>query len=82
MRVCILCEESKVSQVREKMKRPNILTIKVSPSGEMPATHHFCCVTTDEKGAQDLLGKREITTMEVAEPKEFLSRMDLKIIKE
>jgi len=27
MRICILCEESKVSQAREKMKNDNILKI-------------------------------------------------------
>jgi hypothetical protein len=81
MRVCILCEESKVSQAREKMKRENILTIPCSESGELPATHRFCCIATDEKGAQELLSKAEITTMEISGPKEFLTKWNLKIIK-
>lgn len=39
MRICILCEVSKLSQVREKMKNDNILNIDLSPTGELPATH-------------------------------------------
>lgn len=81
MRVCILCEESKVSQAREKMKRDSILTIPCSENGKLPATHRFCCVATDERGAQELLSKAEITTMEIAGPKEFLKKWNLKIIK-
>lgn len=81
MRVCILCEESKVEQVREKIKVNNILKIPCSQTGELPATHRFCCIATDEKGVNDLLKKAEITTMEVASPKEFLNKWNLKIIK-
>jgi hypothetical protein len=81
MRICILCEESKVSQAREKMKRDSILTIPCSESGELPATHRFCCIATDERGAQELLSKAEITTMEISGPKEFLTKWNLKIIK-
>ena len=81
MRVCILCEESKVEQVREKMKTDNILTISCSESGKSPATHRFCCIATDEAGAQELMSKAEITTMELSGPKEFLEKWNLKIIK-
>lgn len=81
MRVCILCEESKVGQVREKMKKDNILTISCSESGAAPATHRFCCIATDEAGARELLDKAEITTMELSGPKEFLEKWNLKIIK-
>lgn len=81
MRICILCEESKVEQVREKMKRDNILTIPCSESGELPATHRFCSMAVDEKKSQELLSKAEITTMEISGPKEFLTKWNLKIIK-
>ena len=81
MRVCILCEESRVEEVRKKMNRDNILKIPCSESGHLPATHRFCCITTDERGTQELLSKAEITTMEISGPKEFLKKMDLKIIK-
>ena len=81
MRICILCEESKVEQVREKMSRDNILTIPCSESGELPATHRFCSMAVDGKKAQELLSKAEITTMEISAPKEFLTKWNLKIIK-
>jgi len=81
MRVCIICEESKVEEVRKKTKRESILTIPCSESGELPVTHLFCCVATDERGAQKLLSQAEITTMEISGPKEFLAKWNLKIIK-
>ena len=81
MRICILCEESKVLQVREKMKRENILTIPCSESGELPSTHRFCCIATDERRSKELLSKAEINTMEISGPKEFLTKWNLKIIK-
>lgn len=81
MRVCILCEESKVSLVREKMKRSNILLVPCSPNGVLPATHRFCCVATNESGANELIANSEITTMEISGPKEFLEKWNLKIIR-
>lgn len=81
MRVCILCLEERVTEAREKMNRQNILTIPCSETGELPATHRFCCVATDEKGAQELLSQAQITTMEISGPKEFLTKWNLKIIK-
>ena len=81
MRVCILCEESKVDEVRKKINRESILTKPCSSNGELPATHRFCCIATDEKGAQELMSKAEITTMEISGPKEFLTKWNLKIIK-
>ncbi len=82
MRVCILCEESKVEEVRKKINRESILTRPCSTTGELPATHRFCCIATDEKGVNELMSKSEITTMEISGPKEFLSKWNLKIIKE
>jgi len=81
MRVCILCEETKVNLVKEKLKNENILKIPLSETGELPATHRFCSIATDEKGAKELLAKAEITIMEISEPKEFLAKHNLKYIK-
>lgn len=81
MRVCILCEESKVEKVREKVNRDNILRILCSETGQPPATHRFCFIATDERGARELLSQSEITTMEISGPKEFLNKWNLKIIK-
>lgn len=82
MRVCILCEESKVAQAREKMKREDILVIECSETGQLPSTHRFCCIATDEEGAKSILAKAEITTIEISGPKEFLTKHGLKIIKD
>jgi len=81
MRICILCEESKVSQVREKMNNNNILKIECSPNGELPVTHYFCSMAVTEDKANELLSKRELTIMEISEPKEFLEKHNLKKIK-
>jgi hypothetical protein len=81
MRICILCEESKVIQVREKMKNNNILKIECSTTGELPVTHYFCVMVVTEDKAKSLLAKRELTIMEISEPKEFLEKWNLKIIK-
>jgi hypothetical protein len=81
MRICILCEESKLIQVREKMKNDNILKIECSPTGELPATHYFCVMAVTRQKADSLLAKRELTTMEISEPKEFLEKNNLQIIK-
>jgi hypothetical protein len=81
MRICILCEEEKVSQAREKMKNDRILTIPCSATGELPATHRFCCLAVPEYKANEMLATAEITTMEISGPKEFLEKWNLKIIK-
>lgn len=81
MRVCILCEEEKVSQVREKMKNNGILTISCSESGNLPSTHKFCCIAMSEDRAVKMLESAELTTMEISGPKEFLEKWNLKIIK-
>lgn len=81
MRICILCEESKVQEARTKMKNDNILKIELSPTGEKPATHYFCTMAVTEEKATQLMAKKEFTTMEIAEPQEFLEKYNLKMIK-
>jgi hypothetical protein len=80
MKICILCEESKVIQAREKMKNKNILSIDLSPTGELPATHKFCSMSVSEEKANRLLKSAELTIMEIMEPKEFLEKYNLKKI--
>ena len=58
-----------------------ILTIELSQSGEKPATHYFCTMVVDQKKADKLMAKREFTIMEIAEPKDFLEKHNLKMIK-
>jgi hypothetical protein len=80
MRICILCEESKVSQAREKMKNDNILKIDLSPTGELPATHKLCVMAVPEERAQEMINSAELTIIEAMNPKEFLEKHGLKKI--
>ena len=108
MRICILCEDSKVELARqnslalktneEKPETPKSvlafkqmsgieireykhLSIPVSESGQLPATHWFCFMNVTEEGYQKLLGVQEHSVYEVSGPKEFLEKWNLKIIK-
>ena len=80
MRICILCEESKVQQAREKMKNSDILKIDLSPTGELPATHKLCVLAVTEEKARKMMDSAELTTIEVMNPKEFLAKHGLKKI--
>ena len=80
MRICILCEESKLSQVREKMKNDNILNIDLSPTGELPVTHKMCVMALPEDKAQEMISSAELTIIEAMNPKEFLEKHNLKKI--
>ena len=81
MRICILCESSKVEEARAKEKNENILKIELSPTGEKPATHYFCSMVVTQEKADKLMAKKEFTIMEIAEPKDFLESHNLKMIK-
>ena len=80
MRICILCEESKVSQVREKMKNDNILNIDLSSTGELPATHKGCVMAVTEEKAKRLMDSAEFVIIEAMNPSEFLEKHNLKKI--
>ncbi len=80
MRICILCEESKVLQAREKMKNDNILKIDLSPTGELPATHKLCVMAVPEEKAKELMDSAELTIIEAMNPKKFLEKHSLKKI--
>jgi hypothetical protein len=81
MRICILCDASKVEEARQKEKNDNILNIELSPTGEKPATHYFCTMVVDQKKADKLMAKKEFTIMEIMEPEDFLQTHNLKYIK-
>jgi hypothetical protein len=80
MRICILCEEGKVLQAREKMKNDNILKINLSPTGELPATHKLCVMAVTEDKAKKLMDTAEFTIIEAMNPSEFLEKHNLKKI--
>jgi hypothetical protein len=81
MRICILCDASRIEEARQKEGNNKILTIELSQSGEKPATHYFCTMVVDQKKADKLMARKEFTTMEIAEPKDFLEKYNLKMIK-
>ena len=80
MRICILCDASKVEEARTKEKNENILKIELSPTGEKPATHYFCTMVVTQEKADKLIAKKEFTTMDIADPKDFLEKNGLKMI--
>ena len=80
MRICILCEESKVQQAREKMKNSEILKVDLSPTGELPATHKLCVLAVTEEKAKEMIDSAELTIIEAMHPKEFLEKHNLKKI--
>ena len=80
MRICILCEESKVQQVREKMKSNNVLNIPLSPNGELPVTHRLCVMAVTEERANELMQTAEFSIIEAMNPSEFLNKHNLKKI--
>ena len=80
MRICILCEDDKLLQVREKMKNDNILKIDLSPTGELPSTHKFCVMAVTDEKAKKLMDSAEFTIIEAMNPKEFLEKHNLKKI--
>jgi len=80
MRICILCENSKVQQVREKMKNDNILKIDLSPTGELPSTHKLCVMAVTEERGKELINSAELTIIEEMRSKDFLAKHNLKKI--
>jgi hypothetical protein len=109
MRICILCEDSKVDLARENGKslsdnttenkstlHPKLVQIKetlkisegsahlripLSESGNLPATYWFCFMNTTEDGYSKLLTVQEHSIIEENNPKEFLEKWNLKIIR-
>jgi hypothetical protein len=80
MRICILCEESNVLQLREKMKNDNILKIDLSPTGELPVTHKLCVMAVTEEKAKKIMDSSELVIVEAMNPSEFLAKHNLKKI--
>lgn len=82
MRLNILTEDSKVSQVRETFANSDILKIPLSPTGEAPATHWFCTMAGSEEKMKGIYAKKNLSIMELeTSPKEFLKKWGLRIIK-
>lgn len=83
-RVCILSTDANVAEAREIAKaitNSEVLKVPVSKKGENPATHWFCCLSTDDAGYQRLLELQKNSTIEACGPKEFLSKWGLTVIR-
>lgn len=83
-RVCILSTDANVAEAREIAKaitNSEVLKIPVSKKGKGPATHWFCCLSTDDEGHQRLLELQKNSIMEECGPKEFLSKWGLTVIR-
>ena len=69
----------------KKKKDPEVLLdhlkIPLSPTGELPATHWFCFINTNEATYQRMLDSQTYTIIEEAVPSEFLDKHNLKKIK-
>ena len=108
MKICILCEDSKVDLARQNsiginaneikndvpvsvtrfkeragipLEAPQHLSIPVSETGELPATHWFCFMNVSDEGYAKLLSVQEHSIIEEGSPKEFLAKWNLQIIK-
>jgi hypothetical protein len=83
-RICILSTDANVSEAREIAKEitnSKTLSTPASETGEEPATHWFCCLSTTDEGHQKLLALQKNSVIEESAPKIFLSKWKLKIIK-
>jgi hypothetical protein len=85
MRVCIICEDSKVSYVREKASIiiPNYnlhMSIPLSNTGILPATHWLCVCNVNEDMYNKLLSVQKYSTIVKTVPSILLEELKLKKI--
>jgi len=57
------------------------LSIPVSETGQLPATHWFCFLNTIDEMYQKVVDNSKYSTIELSGPKEFLEKWNLQIIK-
>lgn len=81
MRVNILVKKEDLETVKQNETNKDIFLIKVSPTGQEPATHYFCTIPGDQEKIDKILNKQNLSIMEVGGPKEFLNKWGLKIIR-
>lgn len=84
-KLCILCDDSNVEQVRKNGKSlmgPDIMKIGLSSNGLEPATHWFCFLTATDDGYKKIMDiKTDLSIIEEADEKDFLKKYNLKRIK-
>lgn len=91
MRICILCEDRHVNEVRkstmsnfsdsEVSENNNIMGIRLSPTGYLPQTHWFCFLSVKEETFQKIKSVQNLTKIEESNPREFLEKFGLKLVK-
>jgi hypothetical protein len=84
MRICIICEDKWVEEVRESSKDiipgHNNLSIPLSPTGELPATHWLCVCSVNEEIWKKFEERRKHTQMYQSLPSVLLEELKLKRI--
>jgi hypothetical protein len=86
MIICILAPNDKVEVVRERAKQipkfanHTALSVPVSATGDLPATHWFCTFSTDEELYAQIKALQEFSEVVEADPKAFLEGKKLKPI--
>jgi hypothetical protein len=85
MKVCILCEDSVVSEVRKTasfiLSTDLIhMNIPVSPTGEMPPTHWICFSNITTETYKNMIDNQKYSIIEESSPKTFLNKYNLKKI--
>jgi hypothetical protein len=66
--------------VKDKLPKTH-LSIPVSETGKLPATHWFCFMSTNEEAYNRIINNKLYSTIEEGSPKEFLEKWNLKVIK-
>jgi hypothetical protein len=89
MQVCILAKNENIEVVREKARQKiekfanhyQILGIGLSETGEKPITHWFCTFDASQEMIDKLKSIQEFTEIEVTNPRSFLKKFKLSLIK-
>jgi len=84
-KLCILCEDSNVEQVRKNGKSlfgPDTMKIELSSNGIEPVTHWFCFLTATDDGYNEIMNiKTDLSIIEESDEYVFLKKYNLKRIK-
>ena len=81
--ICILCENSKLTEANALAKTitgSEILKIPLSQKGKVPATHWFTYLITTDEGFEELLALQSLCTVEESNLKEFLKKQKLEVV--
>ncbi len=87
MRLCVLATNENVEAVRAsgltnipEFVGQKLLTIPVSATGELPATHWFCSFSVTKEFYERIVALQKLSEMELNDTKTFLEARGLKVI--